>query len=761
MKTNHVTTSPVATEVLRRTYESIHQPPPVWSPAFRLFSGAQHAKAWTPNPGGNSLELLAAAALFTQKTVRKLIKLAAIIVLGALSGAFTSLAQPIPGQYIAVLKDDVPNPANAAQEVANQHGLNIGYIYQHSVHGFAFAGNDQAAQALARNPKIAYVEPDQLCQAWELPTGVRRIGIDQAVLSQISPGGQAVAARIAIIDTGVAPHPDLNVDNNGVRFFVRGNKIVSDSNSIDDHGHGTHVAGTAAANGGVVGVAPGALVTGVKVLGANGSGPTTAVIAGIDWVAANAARFDVANMSLGGGFSQAENDAVRKATEKGVVFCVAAGNAGDDASYYSPASAPTAITVSALADLDGAAGRQSPNTYSSSWCDPIPDDFMPCWSNFGSLIDICAPGVLIKSTWLNGGYNTISGTSMATPHVTGAAALYIARNRSTVSALADSDRVSYVTQALTSSGWRSGDYGYFDGDVDGIAEPLLNAPSLLGLVTRPQITVSINAPADGTAFDPGDQVDFDATGASSDSGSEMLWFWRSSLDGQIGTSSSFSTTTLSEGTHIIEVFFTQSGTWFGASDSITITVGSPPAPLLLLADDMETGAVPWVTQGNDRDSSGTKNTPPPSLGPNNLWHKSTRRGTDPNHSPVTSWYYGIEQQGNYDTGYRNWGRLISPAITLPASRYGSHAELSVTQLVNLEGGNYENAVIQISTDGGATWTELFRRGNRMTGFTTDILDLSFYMGKTINLGFFIDTKDKVRNTYEGWYLDDVMVTVVP
>src|SRR5262249_31115501 len=151
----------------------------------------------------------------------------------ALSGAWAGAAQPIAGQYIAVLKEDVPDPANAAQEVANQQGVNINHIYQHSIHGFAFAGNDQAAQALARNPKIAYVEPDQLCHALELPTGVQRIGIDQTVLRQISPGGQKVAARIAIIDTGIAPHPDLNLDSNGIHFFVKGTRIVSDSNSLD------------------------------------------------------------------------------------------------------------------------------------------------------------------------------------------------------------------------------------------------------------------------------------------------------------------------------------------------------------------------------------------------------------------------------------------------------------------------------------------------------------------------------------------------
>jgi subtilisin len=512
-----------------------------------------------------------------KNTIRTLIHLAALIVFGAVFGSFTSLAQPIPGQYIAVLKGDVPNPANAAQELAGQHGVNVRHIYEHSIHGFAFEGNEKAAQALAHNPRIAYVEQDQLCQAWadpEIPSGLARIGIDQTILGQISPGRQNVNVRIAIIDTGIAPHPDLNIDANGVRFFVRGSKVVSDSNSIDDNGHGTHVAGTAAANGQIVGVAPGALVTGIKVLDATGSGPTSVVIAGINYVAQNAAKFDVANMSLGGGFSQALNDAVTAATQVGVVFCVAAGNSGKDVQNYSPASTPSAITVSALTDLDAAPGGAAPNL-----SDCLQDDAIACWSNFGSGVDICAPGVQIKSTWLNAGYNTISGTSMATPHVTGAAALYIARNRQAVAALPASQRVAYVTQALTSSGWILNDYGYFDGaGSDGFAEPLLNARSLLGFSTRPQIAVTINSPATGATFDLGQEITFDAFGSSSDLNSPLFWDWSSSIDGLIGTTPSFSTSTLSQGTHNIVASYTQSDSWFIGADAITIIVGNPNPP---------------------------------------------------------------------------------------------------------------------------------------------------------------------------------------
>jgi hypothetical protein len=105
--------------------------------------------------------------------------------------------------------------------------------------------------------------------------------------------------------------------------------------------------------------------------------------------------------------------------------------------------------------------------------------------------------------------------------------------------------------------------------------------------------------------------------------------------------------------------------------------------------------------------------------------------------------------------------LISPAIALPPSQNGSRVELRVSQLVNVEGGNYDNAIIQISANGGSSWTELSRRGNHLTNFVTDVLDLSAYMGQTVRIGFFIDTKDRTRNTYEGWYVDDLTLTVIP
>lgn len=540
-------------------------------------------------------------------TLRRLLQKAAaglLLICLALAAVPSSLAQPMQGQYIAVFQRNVPNPADSARALGNQFGFEVRHVYQHSIRGFAFVGPEQAVQALARNPMIAYVEADQWSHTTSasLPTGVRRAGLDENLLAQIAPAGQNVDAHIAIIDTGLdRNHPDLNIDPDGVRFYLKttttkgkgGNvtvtEIVSDDQWNDDNGHGTHVAGTAAANGQIVGVAPGARLTAVKVLPASGSALTSVVIAGLDWVAARADRFDVVNVSLGGGYSQAVNDAVRMATEKGLVIVVAAGNGRADAADMSPASEPTAITVSSMFDADGQPGALSEETATSTnrVCnDPatgepgvMTDDTLACSSNWGPSVDVCAPGVRIYSTWLNSGYNTISGTSMATPHVAGAAALYIARNRATFASLTGSSRVAHVTQAITSSGWRGGDYGYFSGDEDGIAEPLLNVPALLGYVSRPAYSVSISLPVNGSEFDSGETIPFTATATVNGEDWTDSIVWTSSIDGLLDPAPGGSiVASLSDGTHTITASVTDATTFFSGWDAITILVGPPPPP---------------------------------------------------------------------------------------------------------------------------------------------------------------------------------------
>lgn len=272
---------------------------------------------------------------------------------------------------------------------------------------------------------------------------------------------------IAIIDTGIdLNHPDLNVYRNV-------NMINSNLSGADDNGHGTHVAGTAAAldNGfGVVGMAPGARLWSVKVLDAGGSGFMSDIIEGIDYVAQHASEIEVANMSLGCQCtSQALDTAINNAVGAGVVFTVAAGNSGINAQTFSPAKNPNVIAVSAVADYDGLPGALAQAT-----CRTDPDDKLAGFSNYGSVVDIAAPGVCILSTMRNNSYGLLSGTSMASPHVAGAVALYLAGRPKP----ANATDVANVRSAIIAAGFPQSGPNGFTGDRDTSPEPLLNAAGL-------------------------------------------------------------------------------------------------------------------------------------------------------------------------------------------------------------------------------------------------------------------------------------------
>jgi len=328
------------------------------------------------------------------------------------------------------------NQARAAQ-IARELGIDARHAYGTALFGFSGTVPEGRLEALRRDPRVVLVEPDveQSITSQQVPTGVDRIEADRnpksGINGSLSPRNP-VGLDVAIIDTGIDPsHPDLNVGG-GVTFAGGG---WSDSN-----GHGTHVAGTVAAldNGvGVVGVAPGARVWAVKVCGNGGMCMTSNIVAGIDWVAARKAdfkagrsggiNFAAANMSIstsdkdtacGVGSTPAVQRAICGVVNEGVVFVLAAGNDGREKKAY-----PEAFTVSALADFDGKGGGKGSPT-----CRTDVDDRLAGFSNFGPTVDIAAPGVCIRSTWPGGGYNTISGTSMAAPHVAGAVALYLHAN---------------------------------------------------------------------------------------------------------------------------------------------------------------------------------------------------------------------------------------------------------------------------------------------------------------------------------------------
>jgi subtilisin family serine protease len=326
--------------------------------------------------------------------------------------------------------------AGLVQTLEARHAFRADHIYSAALRGFAARLTASQIGALENDPAVEYVEPDGVMSivAQTLPWGIDRIDADLSSTKAGDGTGAVSNVNVYIIDTGVdTTHPDLNVVQhvNFSGLFGGGNK--------DCNGHGTHVAGTVAARDNtayVVGVAPGAPLTGVKVLGCNGSGTTSGVIKGIDWVTANAKKPAVANMSLGGGASSALDDAVRKSVNSGVFYSIAAGNSGANACNYSPARAGAGTDNGIMTT---GATDQSDND--------------PSWSNFGSCVDIWAPGVNILSTRLGGGTTTMSGTSMAAPHAGGTAALYLSKNPgATPAAVETALKTNALSTGTTSNG---------------------------------------------------------------------------------------------------------------------------------------------------------------------------------------------------------------------------------------------------------------------------------------------------------------------
>src|SRR3989344_2294464 len=378
----------------------------------------------------------------------------------------------IPGQYIVVLNDSVTDVDRAEEELTRQARGERLLSYRHALRGFSARLSPEAAAELANDPRVAFVSEDRAVSimvdrepraereprtetereqgveeerssasrhrdfsdtavsgaAQVIPTGVDRINAE-------NKANKGAGVHVAVIDTGIAlDHPDLK--NN-----IAGGKNCSSGTSYNDrNGHGTHVAGTIAAldnSIGVVGVAPEAKLWAVRVLNNSGSGTWSSVICGLDFVAskgpANGGPITVANMRLGGGGTSdnncgfSNNDALHKAVcrvrDAGVTLVVAAGNSNADATKSVPAAYNDAVTtVSSLADSNGTSGGGGPSTSYGA------DNTFASFSNGGAPVDIGAPGVNIYSTWLKKGYKSISGTSMASPHAAGAAALYLATN---------------------------------------------------------------------------------------------------------------------------------------------------------------------------------------------------------------------------------------------------------------------------------------------------------------------------------------------
>jgi aqualysin 1 len=460
-----------------------------------------------------------------------------------------SVAQSVPGEYVVVLKDPQPGVAAqsaslAASNLTAQYGGSVFFVYEHALKGFAVRMKADQARALAAHPDVKYVQENQVFTATAVQNnatwGIDRIDQRDLPLSTTYVyNATGVGVHAYIIDTGIrVTHSEF-----AGRASVGFDSIGDGQNGNDCNGHGTHVAGTV--GGSTYGVAKGVTLHAVRVLDCAGSGTTAGVVAGVDWVTNNRILPAVANMSLGGGADQVLDDSVRRSINAGVTYALAAGNESTDGCTRSPARTLEAITVGATTSTDARAS----------------------FSNYGTCLDIFGPGNSITSSWNtnDSATNTISGTSMATPHVCGVAALFLQNNpAASPAAVAAALTTNATPGKVTSPGTGSPNLLLYSGFTGGGG----------GDTTAP--TTSLTDPANGSTVVG--TITLAAT-ASDNVGVTRVDFY---VDGNnVGNdttepySVSWDTTTVSNGNHsIIARAFDAAGN-MGSSTTVTVTANNP------------------------------------------------------------------------------------------------------------------------------------------------------------------------------------------
>ncbi len=467
---------------------------------------------------------------------RSLLVVAGVAVLAALLASPTGAASQ-RGRYIVVLKDSVDHPASLAHTQTEQRDGKLGFIYRHALNGYSAQLSRGAVESLRRDPRVKYVEPDHIVEmdSQTVPTGISRVfATKNAGIGIDGKENARVDVDVAVIDSGVEKaHPDLNVHatTNCIGLEPESQECSDGDGSVGS-GHGTHVGGIIGAldNGqGVTGIAPGARLWSARVFDDDGVGYDSWIIAAVDWVTEHADQIEVANMSLGCGIQYKngepvacerplEEEAIEHSVEAGVVYVAAAGNDGIDAKYKTPARFPDVIAASNLADYDGKPGGESKEFWrpgcmaekqQEGETQRGPDDTLTKTSNYGSAVDVAAPGSCILSTWRDGQYAVESGTSMSSPYVAGAAALLASRSN---------PESKEDVEAIHSTIVEAGNFDWKDTSGDGIQEPLLDVSDEEifdpVVVHSPTVTTGVATKTDGTNATLGGTVNPNGSEAS-------------------------------------------------------------------------------------------------------------------------------------------------------------------------------------------------------------------------------------------------------
>jgi PKD repeat protein len=540
------------------------------------------------------------------------------------------------------------------------------------------------------------------------------------------------------VNTGEIPGNGIDDDGNGFVDDVHGYDFVNnDGDPYDDFGHGTHVAGTIAAVGnngiGVTGVTWNARIMAVKFLDASGNGTLANAIKAVLYAASMGARV-MNNSWAGGGFSQALLDAIRAADEAGALFVAAAGNASSDndavPNFPSNYDVPNVVAVAATDQ----------------------NDLKAFFSNFGAKsVHLGAPGVSILSTEPTignvccsnaTGYGFLDGTSMATPHVSGAAALLLSRfpgidnHHVRDRLLANTDPIAALSTSTVTGGRLNVANAM---EVDEVPPAAVTDLASTDVRAR-AVSLSWSATGDdglvGTAWrydlryspNPIDDGNFSQAKAA-------ISFLKASSP---GTPESFVVKGLDPSTNYYFALRVHDNVGNESPLSNVVTVQTR-AVTVAFQDDMESGPSKWTIEGTD---GGTGSA---------LWHLSTHRAA----SPVTAFYYGREDTLTYNTGTRNFGSITSVPIDLTGH---TDSLLSFTHFLQTESTSpFDTARVQVSNNNGATWTDVY-----VNAISTDMvrqdLSLAAYDGNVILLRFSFDTLDQAFNQFEGWVVDDVTVT---